>query len=536
MPETNSSNHLPDPSVISSSSDPINGSKPLTSYSYEDLQSLPEEDLEVEITKDYGIGIDCHSQFIYVCILAKNGTKVRPIFREFPTDWQSLVAAKEWCLEKLREHSNPIPDLSKPIHYCLESTAQYHVSVTFAWEGTPTIINPSLAGQTKRKTDRLDARNLAHFDLNGTWRESYIPSMEIRELRLLLSHRARYRHDATRIGNAINNCLLGFGMNIGREGSVVINQSIRAIVEDQISDNPSKRDDLCPTGIPVDVRQAIRELYERYDTLRAKSDEYLDVIRNKVVSMQWETANGTLPGDEMLALLATVPNVGEITAITWLAYIITPRRFPNSKAVAAYCGLDPSLKISAGKVTSTTKRGGHKALHSALCLSGSSLIKHHNEMFGRWGYQMYCKSGRWKKATNAVARKLCNAMYFIQMTGQPFSYDKYNIAREIEVFDIPVTDLQLINREFKRYEKHLHNAHIYSTKQLATAYLECTLGSVAGLGKKFFMMLDDFFAHQYMYKKQYDSLMKERSASSASASSTPSPEPSAKPSTTSSSK
>ena len=67
--------------------------------------------------------------------------------------------------------------------------------------------------------------------------------------------------------------------------------------------------------------------------------------------MEWETDTGTLPGDEMIRILATAPQVGELTAVIWLARVVTPRRFRNAKALAAYCGLDPSLKISAGKVT-----------------------------------------------------------------------------------------------------------------------------------------------------------------------------------------
>ena len=481
--------------------------KNILDYTIDELKDLQDDvDLEIEVTKDYGIGIDTHRDFIYICILIKRGTSVHPSFNTFDTDWQSLCDAKDWCIDKLREYSDPPVDLSKPIHYVIESTAQYHVPVLLAWEGTPTVINPTLAGSAKRKTDRLDARNLAHFDLNGTWKESYVPSMEIRELRALIKDRANYSRDATRIGNRINNCILGFGLTVGREGSVVNSSNIRAIVEDQISDNPTPRDDICPSGIPANVRESLRERYKLYDSFKAKSEELQKLITTKIKSMEWETGIGNISGDKLIKLLTSAPRIGEVTAMSFMAFIITPRRFPTSKAVAAYCGLDPSLKISAGKVTSTVKRGGHKTLHSSLSLCASGLIKSHNEMFGRWGYQLYCKSGKWKKAVNAVARKLASAMYFMWMTEQPFSYEKYNIAREIEVFDIPVTDLVSLNYDFKRYIKHLHEVNIFTTKQLANAYLSCTLDSAKGLGKKFFTILEDFFNHQLKYKKMYDEI------------------------------
>ena len=481
--------------------------KNITNLSLDELQEC---DLEVEITKDYGIGIDCHRDFIYVCVLIKRGTKVRPVFKTFDTDWKSLVNAKLWCMEQLRANSDPPVDMSLPVHYVLESTAQYHTPVTLAWEGTPTIINPSIAGASKKKTDRLDARNLAHFDLNGTWRESYVPSMEIRELRLLIRERNQYRRDATRYGNSINNSILGFGLTVGRDGSVVNNASVRALVEDQISDSPSPRDDICPTGIPKDVRQILRSRYQLHDEYVAKADELQIHIYEKVVSMKWETGNGTMDGDRLLSLLCTAPHVGELTAMTFMAFIITPRRFPNSKAVAAYCGLDPSLKISAGKVTSTTKRGGHKALHNAMTRCSSALVRSHNEMFGRWGHQIYCKSGKWRKGVNAVARRLASALYFMWMTEQPFSYEKYNIAREIEVFDNTVSELEILNHDFKRYVRHLHDAGIQTTGQMARAYLSCTLGSAKGLGRKFFSILEDFLSHQHMYKKKYEEYLKSK--------------------------
>lgn len=174
-------------------------------------------------------------------------------------------------------------------------------------------------------------------------------------------------------------------------------------------------DKLCPLGIPYDVREVIRSEYQKYDQLQELSEYWGSKAEDKILSMEWKTGSGTL------SLLTTAPQVGTVTAMTWLIHIITPRRFPNAKALAAYCGLDPSLKISAKHVTSTRKRGGNKALHKALVSCGDRLIRNHSEMFGRWGYNLYNQTGKWKKAANAVARKLVIAMYYMMLTGHPFS-------------------------------------------------------------------------------------------------------------------
>ena len=103
----------------------------------------------------------------------------------------------------------------------------------------------------------------------------------------------------------------------------------------------------------------------------------MELVRRKAFSMEWETSDASLPGTKIIRILTSTPQIGEVTAITWLAHIITPQRFPNAKAVAAYCGLDPSLKVSAKHVTSTVKRGGCKELHKALTssvISASSRI------------------------------------------------------------------------------------------------------------------------------------------------------------------
>ncbi len=428
---------------------------------------------------------------------------------EFSTEWSSLISAKSWVLKVITSCSSPVPDMTTvPFHYCIESTSTYHMPILLAWEGSPSVINPTIAGSTKRKTDVLDAKLLALHDLTGVWPQSYIPSADVKELRVMISERNRFIREATAAGNRINNIIVRFGLTIGREGSVTRNSTIRSVVEAQVSDFPPDTDNLCPTGIPPEVRLIVRDEYIKYDSAVKMADSLWLRIREKAFSMSWETATDTLPGSVMIPLLTTTPQIGELTAITWLAHIITPRRFYNAKALSAYCGLDPSLKISAKHVTSTIKRGGNKDLHKALTSAGDRLIRQHSDMFGRWGFNLYQQTGKWKKASNAVARKLAVAMYYMMLTGQDFSYDNYNLVKSIDVFDIPVSELPLLNPDFKRYVRILEDSGIHTTTQMATAYLSCELGTVKGLGRKFFITIRDFLNSQHKYRSLYNELKK----------------------------
>ena len=129
-------------------------------------------------------------------------------------------------------------------------------------------------------------------------------------------------------------------------------------------------------------------------------------------------------------------------------------------------------------------------------------------MFGRWGYNLYQQTGKWKKASNAVARKLAVAMYYMMMTDKPFSYENFNLMKSIDVFDIPVSELPLLNPDFKRYVRILEGNGIYTTSQMANAYLSCELGPVNGLGRKFFSTIRDFLNSQHKYKTLYNELKK----------------------------
>ena len=469
----------------------------------------PDDGVEVMPTKEYGIGIDCHSRFLEIIVLVKRGSDYFEYCREVNTSWNSIKEAHEWALHVLNTCAVPPVRLSSPLHYCIESTSTYHLPVLLAWEGSPCVVNPSLAGASKRKTDKLDARLLATHDLTGIWRPFYVISSDVQDLRVLIGQRDYYSRSATRIGNRINSTILKFGYTLGREGSVVNNEVVRNAVENLISDNPLPvSQGLPPDRIPSSTRSVLREDYKQFDDFSQRISEYSRLIRNKAYEMDWPIRNGKLiSGRELIPILMTAPGVGERTAITWLANIVDPTRFPNQKAVAAYCSLDPSLKISAQKVTSTKKRKGNKALHSALCMSASIIISYHSEFLGRWGYRIYQQTGKWKKATNAVTRRLSVALYFMNLDAEPFSYDNYQFTREISVLDLPLDDLEKLNHSFHRYIPILKSFGIFRTKQLVHAYYSCELQGSKGLGPRFYTIVKDFIEAQDHYRELNNELL-----------------------------
>ena len=136
-------------------------------------------------------------------------------------------------------------------------------------------------------------------------------------------------------------------------------------------------------------------------------------------------------------------------------------------------------------------------------MAASVLVKNHKELFGQWGYNIYKHTGRWKKATNAVARKLTCALYAMNLKAEMFSYDNYTLIQDAIVIDIPLEDLVIINPEFNRYLRVLKANGIETTTQMVDQHYTCKLKEYRGLGKKFYGLIRDFITNQKSYREQY---------------------------------
>jgi len=275
--------------------------------------------------RPYGVGVDCHSKFIAVCVLI-SGIEVKRFEQNFATSIPQLVAAREWVHQVLFENN-----VDEPVfQWVIESTGCYHFPVVRVFGGRPAIVNPTLAGPTRRKTDTLDARLLAYHSMTGFWPASFFPKAEFHEIRVMALRRRQLMRERNRISNQINNIILRFGHTCGSHGKVT-DAHYRPLIEDMCNLGTTIEDPyLSPTGIPPYVGKAIVEMFLDWDIVARRVREQEKTFREAIEAQKWETMKGELDGKEMMKLLLSVPGVGPVTAMSWLAETITPRRFATS--------------------------------------------------------------------------------------------------------------------------------------------------------------------------------------------------------------
>jgi transposase len=104
--------------------------------------------------------------------------------------------------------------------------------------------------------------------------------------------------------------------------------------------------------------------------------------------------------------LRTHPGVGDVTCMQVLTELYQPKRFENSKQVAAYVGLAPQVRQSGGTRTEgPLLRGGRGALRSTLVEAAWAWVKvdkRAGKIYGR----MVKNTGNGKKAIVAMARRM----------------------------------------------------------------------------------------------------------------------------------
>jgi transposase len=183
------------------------------------------------------------------------------------------------------------------------------------------------------------------------------------------------------------------------------------------------------------------------DRLRAKATEQNQVlpphIERVVLSLEAINLQVTAATTEMkklakesstCRLLMTIPGIGPITAVTFVAAIGEISRFEHGHRLESYVGLTPGECSSSERErrTSITKAGPSSVRRTLIQAAWAVWRGYPNDPMARWAMNIAERRGR-PIAIVALARKLAGIMYAVWRTETPYQASKAGRPTELAV-------------------------------------------------------------------------------------------------------
>ena len=249
----------------------------------------------------------------------------------------------------------------------------------------------------RNKTDKNDARGLAHLVRSGWYRPVHVKSVESHKLRLLLGHRRTLKRKLRDIENEIRHALKVFGL---RAGPRVQRASFETRIRDLVAHDP------LIAGVTECMLRAWAALWTEYKRLHQ--------LMVQLVGR-----------DELCRRYCRIPGVGPVTALTVKAAIDDPLRFVKSKTVGAHFGLT-GRRLQTGDsidIEGHISKCGDGEVRTVLYEAASAMLVRSQQWCSvkAWGLKIAKKRGH-KRAVVAVARKLAVVMHRMWLDGSEFRF------------------------------------------------------------------------------------------------------------------
>ncbi|WP_117367869.1 IS110 family RNA-guided transposase [Natrarchaeobaculum sulfurireducens] len=314
------------------------------------------------------IGIDVHKRYSQIAVLDKNGEIVEEVRVENANldDFAQRYAGSKAALEATSNY------------YHIHDTLSEYLDVTVANPGELKLISDS-----DKKTDRVDAKQLARMVRLGSVPESYVPTDEVRQARALVRGRQKLVENRTEYANKIHGLLSDHG----------ITREVKPL-------SVEGREFLAELSLPAP-----------WDALLESYLELIQVLTEQIESLEAEIEEraGSLKETQ---LLMTIPGVSYFTALTIYAELGEINRFDRAKEVVSYVGLNPIIRESGDSrfEGSISKRGSGRVRWLLVQASYSAVHTCEDEYLSQF-YNRLARKKNSKTAIVATARKLLVSMY-----------------------------------------------------------------------------------------------------------------------------
>jgi transposase len=325
------------------------------------------------------VGLDVHKDSCQAAFVNARGKIVKEDV--FNTDKHGL----EKLVKSTKRHHVVMEASSSSLHLydLLRETCDVKVA-------HPTMVKAIASARIK--TDKIDARILAHLLRADLIPESYVPSKEQRQVRLLIRHRASLVRIRTSLKNQVHALLT-------REGIKV-----------PFDDAFKKRGMVFLRNLELEEIQRISldSMLSVFDLVNAQIEEFDFRIEHNALN------------DKYAKLLVTIKGVGCLTALAVSSEICDIRRFTSHKKFCSFTGLVPSIHQSGnierkGRIT----KQGNKLLRWLLIQCARSAVRH-SRRFRKKYKRLLARGVDENKAIVAIARNLAVVMYFMLVRNEPY--------------------------------------------------------------------------------------------------------------------
>ena len=366
-------------------------------------------------------GLDVHKMQITVSIRTCTSGGGEPqletqAFEALPSGIGAMVA---WLLERKVDAA------------VMEGTGIYWLLPFEALEaaGIPvTLVNAQQVKQLKgRKTDVADSVWLARVCQFGLASASHVPPKAFREARVLTRYRRTLVGQRSRVRNRVHKILDRSGVRVGGVLSDIFGTNGRRVVDGlaegvepgailaslswHVQSKLERLGDALGLSLSTVDRLILRDLLRDHDAL----DE-------RIAGLDRDIEDGLAPWEDRVVLLLTIPGIDRASACAILAEVGPDLEvFGSSERLAAWAGLCPGNRQSAGKRRVDRTRKGSKTLravlvecaHGAARTNGCQFRGYHKALMVRRGY---------KRAIVATAHKILRVIYVVLRDGTPY-YD-----------------------------------------------------------------------------------------------------------------
>jgi transposase len=252
----------------------------------------------------------------------------------------------------------------------------------------------ALKSLATHKTDRNDARGLAHLARTGFFKPDHVKSLQAHALRSLIIARKKLVGQRVTLENQIRGLAVVFGVRLPRAlTTAFIRQALQA-----------------SEGI-VGLSAAMRGLLAARDAVLAAIAAIDADIRQLVRA------------SDACRRLMTIPGIGQLTALAFTAAVDDPTRFRRSRDIGAYLGLVPRRHQS-GEVdyTGSISKCGDRRMRSLLYDAANVMLTRYKGplKLKDWALAIARRSTM-RKARIALARRLAIVMHAMLRDGTEFN-------------------------------------------------------------------------------------------------------------------